>query len=208
MIKIYGILQSRALRPLWTLEEADAEYEFISMDLLNGDHKSDWFRAINPACKVPAMCDDDFVLIESGAICQYIAGKYSQGNLIPNEGTKERALFDQWMSYIVTELEQPLWTLGKHKFALPKEYRVDAIIKTAIYEFSRALEPLSQSMQNKKYLVGDRFTVADIMAGQTLLWAIKYDVPVGIPHLLQYANELKSRPAFKRVISKFGGQNP
>lgn len=206
MIKIYGILQSRALRPLWALEEAEADYEFVPMDMLKDEHKSDWFRALNPACKVPAMSDDDFTLIESGAICQYIANKYSSAQLIPKEGSRERALFDQWMFYIVSELEQPLWTLGKHKFALPKEHRVEAVLKTAIYEFSKALQPLAQAMQNKKFLVGEQFTVADIMAGQTLLWALKYDVPIGIPHLQQYAGELKNRPAFKRVISKFGGQ--
>jgi len=60
---------------LWLLEEIDADYEFQSMKL--EDLKSDWFLAINPNGKSPAMVDGDLKLFESAAICNYIA-RYEQ----------------------------------------------------------------------------------------------------------------------------------
>jgi len=203
MIKIYGMLQSRALRPLWAAEEAGGDYEFHPVNMSNGEHHEEWFKSMNPCGKVPVMTDGDFTLFESPAICEYIAEQSPGSGLLPLPGTKERALYNQWMYFTVTELEQPLWLLAKHKFALPEEYRLPDVSKTAFYEFDKAGAILARPLESSPWLLGETFSLADIMAGQTILWAFKYDVPVENKTLKEYAGRLKSRPAFQKVISKF-----
>lgn len=199
MIKLYGNPRSRSNRVHWTLEELGGPYEFYELDFSKGDHRSPFFLELNPAGKIPALQDGDFVLTESGAICNYLAEKFPAKNLIPKSGTRERGIYDQWLMFVLTELEQPLWTAGKHRFALPKDKRLPAIEETARWEFSRAVKLLSQGLGDHEYLAGDHFSVVDILTAHTLRWAkgFKFD--------LEYANvetlleRLEQRPAFLRM---------
>jgi len=200
MIELFGFVPSRSNRPHWALEEIGAEYRFYTIDLRKGDHRSPYFLAINPAGKSPAMRDGDLVLTESGAICNYIGEKYPESGLTPQSGTPERALYDQWMYFALTELEQPLWTAAKHTFAIPEEHRVPAVIPSAKWEFARAGGILAGGLGDREFLVGDRFTMADIMVAHTLMWAVKTDFPLEHANLGTYLERMKSRPALKRVF--------
>ena len=73
---------------------------------------------LNPSGKMPVLGATEFVLTESAAIMQYLAEVYGP-NWLPARGTQASALHAQWVSFITCELEQPLWTIGKHRFALP-----------------------------------------------------------------------------------------
>ena len=119
-------------------EEVGIDYVATNLDFSKREHRSPEFLKINPNGKAPAMTDGDFTLFESGAIVTYLGDK--TGKLVPEPKTNERATYNQWMLFVMSELEQPLWTIGKSRFALPEEYRVPEIEKTAIYEFSRACQ--------------------------------------------------------------------
>ena len=139
MIKIYGYPQTRSRRLTWMMEELEQDYEFVLIDLMKGEGQSPEFLAVNPAGKVPAMADGELVLTESAAIINYLADKWPEKQLAPELGSPARGLFYQWSHFVMAELEQPLWTIGKHKFALPEEHRVEAIMPTASWEFQKAL---------------------------------------------------------------------
>ena len=199
MIKLFGFVPSRSNRPHWALEEIGEPYEFYQLDFSKGDHRSEFFLKLNPAGKVPALQDGDLTLTESGAICNYLANLYPEHRLIPYEGSKNRALYDQWLMFILTELEQPLWVKGKHSFALPEDKRVPQIFDTAVWEFERAVALLSQGLGDREFMVGPQFTMVDIMAAHTLRWALKFKFPVEHPNLLAYLDRMEQRPAFARV---------
>ena len=76
MIKLYGPARSSAGRCFWLLEELNVPYENIKVDLMNKEHKADWFLKINPNGKVPALVDEDVTLFESMAINYYLTEKY------------------------------------------------------------------------------------------------------------------------------------
>ena len=76
MIRIYGITQSRAFRPLWLLEELGVEYEHVRLDYRGADLNSPGFRALNPNGRVPTLVDGELVLWESMAIDLYLARNY------------------------------------------------------------------------------------------------------------------------------------
>ncbi|WP_421867146.1 glutathione S-transferase family protein [Motiliproteus sp.] len=199
MIKVFGYPNTRSLRVTWLLEELGLDYDYHLVDLAKAEHHSDRYRAINPNGKVPAITDGELVMFESAAIASYLADKYGDNRMIPEIGTLERGLYEQWNRFAVCELEQPLWTIAKSKFALPKEHRVAQIQPTCEWEFQRALQVLSQGLGEQDYLVGNRFSAADILTAQTLQWGTLFKQAIEQPNLQAYRERLLARPAVARA---------
>ncbi len=202
MIKVFGYPQTRSRRITWMLEELDQDYEFKLIDFNKGESKSPEYLAINPAGKVPAMQDGELLLTESAAIVTYLGDKFPDKGLVPEAGTSARGKFEQWSYFALSELEQALWTMGKHRFALPKEHRVPEVIKTAEYEFQCALTLLEQGLASNQYILGDDFYAADILLGHTLIWGINFKQKVEQDSLLQYVQRLRDRDALLKAIAK------
>ena len=199
MYELYGMPRTRSTRVVWALEELGLEYRIHSIDLSKGAGQSAEFLKLNPAGKVPVLIDGELVLTESAAICAYLGDQHPQAELVPRPGTAERGQYDQWSHFMLAELEQPLWTIGKHKFAFPEERRVPEILAVVPWEFQRAAAVLNKRLAGREYLVGDRFTLVDILAAHTLLWARAFKVPHGIAGLDEYEQRICSRAAFTRA---------
>ncbi len=202
MIKVYGFPQTRSRRITWMLEELGQDYEFKLVDFNKGESQSPEYLAINPAGKVPAMLDGDLLLTESAAILTYLGDKFPDRELVPAAGSAERGLYNQWCYFAMTELEQPLWTMGKHRFALPEEYRVTEIMATAAWEFQRALTLLEQGLGDQQFILGDRFSGADILLTHTLIWAINFKQTVDQDNLQQYVQRNRDREALAKAIAR------
>lgn len=200
MIKAYGLNSSRSTRMLWALEEAQVEYTYHHLNFRQGEHLSKEYLSINPASKVPSLVDGELVLTESAAIVNYIANKYAP-HLAP-ASVEEKALYDQWLFFITGELEQALWTIGKNKFALPKERRVADAIELGKWEQTRSLDLLSKGLGDKDYLLGDKFTAVDIMAGHTLAWGLRFKLPLEQDNLQKYYNRITERDGYKKALEK------
>lgn len=154
MITLYGFPNSRSLRVAWALEELGLTYDYRHVDLGRGEGQSEAFLRRHPDGKVPVLEDDALTLFESAAICRYLAERYGvPGDLLPAD-VEGRARVDQWLFFIIGELEQPLWTQAKHKFALPGEQRIPAVLPTAAWEFQRALAALGRCFDGEGWLVG------------------------------------------------------
>jgi len=197
-MKLYGYRNGRTLRALWTLEELAVEYEYVEVDIMRGEGREPWFLEINPAGKVPVLIDDGMVVTESAAVCMHLAEKYPDRQLLPPPGTRARTEFYKWLSFILTELDAPLWTIAKHRFVLPKDRRVPGVIDTASWEFGVALKILVSGLRDRPYLVGGSFTVADILAGHVLLWAKSARLELA-DVLANYLTSLTMRDAFGRA---------
>jgi glutathione S-transferase len=196
---LYGLAASRTRRALWALEETGLPFEFHPVDFRGGEQRSAAYLAMNPNGKVPVLKDGDFCLFESAAICNYVGEKVPERELVPVSGTQERALYDQWMFFVVGELEQPLWSIGKHKFALPKEWRRTEMFEVAAYEWTVAAGVLASQLGSRETIIPGRFTMADVMIGHTLTWAQRFKVPFGHDNLERYLNVLLARPAYQRT---------
>lgn len=198
-MKLYGYKNGRTLRALWTLEEIGAQYEYIEVDLFGGEGRTPWFLGINPAGKVPVLDDAGFIITESAAICMHLADKHPDCHLMPPIGTPERTDCYKWISFILTELDAHLWTIAKHRFALPEKRRVPAVIETASWEFLSAAQVLANALADKPFIVGSSLTVADILAGHTLLWARGARLPLKAAFLEGYLEDLIQRDALRRA---------
>lgn len=200
MITLYSFPNSRSLRATWTLEELGLGYQCHHVALDKGEGQTAEHLARHPDGKVPVLEDGELTLFESAPICRYLAEQYGDASLLPQSAT-ERAQVDQWLSFIITEVEQPLWLQAKHKFALPQERRVPAVLPTAAWEFQRALLALERRRNGQNTLVGDAFTLADLFLTHTLSWAasMKHRLP---DPLAAYHAYHAARPALARAIEK------
>ena len=201
-MRLYGFPNTRSARALWALEEVGAAYNYVHVDLLKGEARRTPFLDINPGGKLPALVDGNLILTESAAICIYIADKFPAAKLAPAHASNDRAKFHQWCFFALSELEQPLWTLSKHTFALPEKYRVPEIMDTSRWEFARAATVLAAGLGEREYIVGDEFTVADILLANTLNWARSRSVEVEQPVLNAYADRMLARPALQRALAR------
>jgi glutathione S-transferase len=204
-MKLYGYRNGRTLRAVWALEEAGASYEYSEVDLFAGEARQPWFLKLNPAGKVPVLVDGTQIVTESLAICLYIAEKYPAAALLPPLGSPERTQCYRWSSFVATELDSALWTIAKHRFALPKDKRVEAVIDTAAWEWDRGAKVLAQALAGQPYLAGHAFSVADILAGHTLLWAKSARLEVQGGVLEGYLQTLERRSALALAQSRQRG---
>lgn len=196
---LYSCPQTRGTRVTWMLEEVGAEYAYVKVDLMSGAGWRAPFVELNPGGKVPVLVDGGLVLTESAAICTYLGDRFPDAGLVPEPRTARRAQYDSWCFFVLSELEQPLWTAAKHSFALPEKHRVPAVIDTARWEFSVAAKVLARGLGESPYILGDAFTAADILIAHTLSWARHVDFDSGSESLTAYADRVLGRPALARA---------
>ena len=202
MFTLYGYPNTRSTRVLWTLEELGFPYEYINVDLFQAQVEGRPLYDLNPANKIPILVDDEFALTESAAICYYLAEKDPAYTLIGGQNIQHHARVLQWCSFAISELEQPLWNNFKHSRLLPEEYRLSGMEDSSRFEFSTALEIAIFGLSDQDFLLGETFSIADIMVGNTLLWARGNKWVKSDPVLDVYIERLLSRPALNRAMKR------
>lgn len=141
---------------------------------------------------MPTLIDGDLTLTESAAIVNY-AGALAGTELIP-VAPSTRAFYDEICYFVMTDLEQPLWTIGKHRFALPEEQRHEVAIETATWEFAKSQTALLHHLGGREFAVGDSFSMADVLVAHTLNWASRFEMSVA-QELMQYRDQHYARAA-------------
>ena len=181
MIKLYGGLRSRASIVQWYLEELAIPYEFVLLDMKQGEHLQPDFLQINSFGKVPAIVDEDFQLWESGAILLYLAEKYGQTNW----SIEERSIINQWILFANSTLATGLFVEASREKETPK-----------------LLNPLDKMLQEREYILGTDFTVADVAVGSILAY-----IPMMLPtdltpynEVLRYIKQICDRPAWQKTF--------
>ncbi len=196
-MKLYGSGRSRWVRPLWMLRELGAPHEAVVLDRAAGDLDAPWFRALNPTGKIPVLVDEHGPIYESGAILLYLGDKYPDRGLVPVAGTYPRGLHDQWMFTIATEFEQPLWRLHKQ---VNKGVGGPEVGLAARAELDVAAAPFERVLAQRRHLLGDTFTAADIMLAHLLTWEVAQEPLARLPNLSDYMQRTTARPSFPRDL--------
>ena len=199
-MKLYGTPPTRLLRALWLVNELGVECERIPVDMSRGEHASPAMRAINPACKVPFLVDGNAVITESCAIQLYLAEKYPEAGFMPQD-LALRAQVYRWMFFLATDIEQPLWRIALHEFVYPEAERVPADVPLAMRDGKAMIAVLEDHMKDRRFLVGDRLTVADFNAAYTLDWARWAGALDEAPRLQIFVDEMYARPKAPPTIA-------
>lgn len=196
MYKVIGSIKTRAMRVLWAMHEIGLEYEHIKASA-----QSEEAKLVNPSGKVPSLNVDGTIINDSTAIITYLADKH--GQLTYPAGTIERARQDSLTQFILDELDAVLWTAARHTFVLPEDKRVKGIKETLRWEFSKSLKILDDRMIEGPNLMGEKFTIPDIILTHIGGWArvAKFDLPDG--RLRDYFRHQIKRPAYVTVSALY-----
>lgn len=194
MYTLIGGKKSRSFRVLWALEEMELEYKHVVASA-----RSDEARAVNPSGKIPILMEGDEPLLDSVAIIQYLADKHKK--LTFPAGTISRAHQDSFTQFACDEMDGVLWTAARNTFVLPEEKRVSAIKETLRWEYARSMAVLAKRLGDNTYLMGDTFTVADIVTVHCGSWAKNAGFEFDQPVVRDYMDRVLARPAHKRATS-------
>lgn len=180
---------------MWLLEEAGVAYENIHVDMASGGHKTAEYLALNPNGKVPTLVDGDFVLWESIAIMNYIVEKYAPQ--LGGSTVEERALINQWTLWSVIHLYHSFSVLFMQKWRNTPDNDATAAAHT---EIPRWLGILNAALENKTYLVAEKFTLADITAASIVMRADVIGISLSeYPAITAWLTPILSRPAAQKV---------
>jgi len=210
-LKIYGVLRSRATRPVWMAKELGLAYEQVPViqyyRLPNPtaagvprNTQSPEFLAVNPNGLVPTIDDDGFVLNESLAITLYLARKHG-GPLAPKD-VREEGQMMMWSLWAATECEG-------HALRAMENAPSVTTHDPALYEASvTALKPkfgvLDKALREcGGHLVGNRFTVADLNVAEIIRYAqAAPELFVDAPNVQSWITACQSRPAFVEMMAE------
>jgi glutathione S-transferase len=174
------------------MEETGLPYERVLTDITTGAQKAPEFLAINPMGKVPALADGDAALGESAAICAYIADRYPQTGLAPDVNDPLRAKYLQWLFFSPSCIEPALIQIFT-KLEVPSS--------TAAWgSATQVFDLLDASLQKGPWILGDKFSAADITIGAGLNFAVRlFKMVPPRPSFDAYIARCVERPAFQRA---------
>ncbi len=210
MLTIYGVYKSRATRTLWMAEELGIEYNHIPViqarkleaPLAEGarvNTHSPAYTAINPMGAIPTIDDDGFVLSESLAINLYLAKKY--GAALGPQDLAEESLMIQWALFVATEIEGNALKISTAAAEGRMESEAGkAEVEAAARLLRRPFAALEAKLSQSEYLVGDRFTAADINAAEVVRYAQPHAPLLDAhPHVRDWLLRCQARPAFQAM---------
>ena len=193
--------QVRDLRARWALEEAGLPYKTRLLEL--GDQDKPDYRALQPFGQVPILEEDGLVLFESGAIVLHI-GERSEMLLPKDAGARARAT--QWLIAALNSIEPFVMNVALIDLFYRNEEWAKLRRPGAVEFVQKRLSALSNSLGDKPYLDGDRFTAGDLMMSTDLRILNHTDIVTGDPRLAAYIERCITRPAFKRALdAQLGG---
>jgi len=209
MYKIVGSPRSRLTRVSWMLEELGQAYEIEKAS----PHSAE-LKKYNPGGKGPVLVDshsgEDVVIIDSAAICSYLADRHPDAQMSADPGTSERAVIDSWLHFAQCDLEAPLWLKAKHKFILPEALRLD-VSNITKFEFDNAVAAMDARLGDNEFAIGSRFTSADVLLGHAGNWARNAKFEINSERVNAYLDRVLARPALaaarKNEAGLTGGGN-
>lgn len=192
-ITLYHAIPSRGLVVHWMLEELSEPFEIKLLSLADEEQETDAFRALNPLMRVPTLVHGSSVVTETAAILMYLAESFPNAGLDVPVGDPDRGDYLRWMFFGGGSAEPAILWKMLEQWTKDADYQPYADIDLVI-------ETLVGAVEGKRFLLGDRFTAADIMIGSTLNWGLHL-VPMLPKHpaLTAYWDGLATRPAWQRV---------
>jgi glutathione S-transferase len=190
-ITLYHSPASRAFTAYWMLEEIGVPFDVKTVDIKKGEQKDPAYLKLNPAGKVPTLTDGDVVVSENPAIAIYLADRYSYGTLAPKIEDADRGPYLKWMVY-ATAVVDPVAYLHEQAIDLPG-------FGPGFGTFDDMVSVLSTSLKGRKWLLGNRFSAADVVLGGAISQLTYRKVMPKDPVLLDYNTRLTLREAYHRA---------
>ena len=193
-VTLYSNPMSRGRTVQWLLDELGAPYDLKVLDLAKREHKSAEYLAINPMGKVPAIVHRGVVVTEAAAICVYLADAFPKAGLAPKLDDPKRGTYLRWIFFGVGCFEPAV--IDK-MFARPPVERPGAI---GYGTYETMLAVLATALTPGPWILGERFSAADVFVGSQLNFALMTKAIEPTPVFQAYVDRIAARPALQKLL--------
>ena len=202
MIEVHHLNSSRSRRITWLLEELGVEYQVVGYQRDPTTFLAPpELKAIHPLGKSPMIRDQDQIIIESGAIVDYLIRHYGRGRFAPAPESRAYDRYVQLLHYAEGSAMLPLMLnlyVGRLGDAgLPLAPRIQS-------ELQNHLGWLDRELAGRDWFIGDEPTGADVQLSFVAQLAIRFCGPEAFPNLTAFANRIEARPAYQRAVARSG----
>jgi len=217
MITVHHLNNSRSQRVLWLLEELGVPYEVKCYERDSATMLAPVaLRAVHPLGKSPVITDGALTVAESGAIVEYLTGRYGNGRLVPAEGTPERLRYTYWLHYAEGSAMPPL--LLKLVFDRIESAPLPFFVRPFARAISRRakssfigpqiklhLDFMEGELAKSEWFAGNDFTAADIQMSFPLeAAAARGGLDASRPKLMAFLERIHARPDYQRALERGG----
>ncbi len=194
-VTLFHSPNTRSTGALILLEELNADYELHLLNMKAGEQRGAAYLAVNPMGKVPALKHGEALVTEQVAIFIYLADLYPEAGLAPAIGDPLRGPYLRWMAFYGSCFEPALIDRAMKREPAPPS--------TAPYgDYDTMLRTLTDQLAAGPYLLGDRFSAADVLWGTALTWTTAFKLVPEMPVIAAYTARVNARPAVARARAK------
>lgn len=202
MLEVHHLNNSRSQRVLWLLEELELPYEIVPYQRdAQTNLAPPELAKVHPLGKSPMLRDGEQVVIESGAILEYVVRRHGRGRLAPAESSPEWIRYLQWMHYAEGSAMLPVmlryYTSRLGDAAAPLLPRIEG-------ETQRHFGFLDASLEGAEYFVGTGLTAADIQLSFPIQAVRMLHGLDAYPNLARFLARVEARPAYRRALERGG----
>jgi len=209
MLALYYYPGNASLLPHMMLREIGAPFELRLVDRSQNAQKSVDYLRLNPNGRIPVLIDGDLVLFETAAVALHLADKFPEADLAPAVGSAERAQFYKWMVHLTNtpQAEYRAWFYPHEHVS--DEAAAPSVKEGARQRLERMFDVISAQLDDKRWLLGDRFSAADLFLLMLIRWGRGMPRPPReIPNLGAFAERVLARPAVQETFKIEGIQAP
>lgn len=209
MLALYYYPGNASLLPHMMLREIGVPFELRLVDRGQNLQKSAEYLKLNPNGRIPVLVDDDLVLFETAAIVLHLVDRFPEAGFAPAVGTKERAEFYKWMVHLTNtpQAEYRAW-FYPHEH-VTDEAAAPTVKAAAEQRLNRMFDVISEQLGDKTWLLGERFSAADLFLFMLMRWGRGMPRPPrSIPNLKALADRVQARPAVQEAFRVEGIQEP
>jgi glutathione S-transferase len=198
---LWGVGTGRTLRPHWALHELDLAFEYRPISPRSGETRTPEFTALTARQKIPLLQDNGLVLTESAAIVWYLSETYGldHNRLVP-EYPRDRARCLEWCFYILGELdESSLYVMRRHGDMRQVYGEAPTAIEASAVYFRKQMRTVERALNtDPNYILGQRFSAADILLSTCITWAMDYGIPMA-DSVIAYNARVTARPSYAQA---------
>jgi glutathione S-transferase len=195
-LTLYHAAPSRSSTTLWMLEEVGQPYGIHLLSIKKGDNREHPYLDVNPMGKVPALKHGDAIITEVAAICCYLADAFPEAGLNIPVGDPRRGPYLKWLFFAPGVIEPAIMDRAFPRVAAPPRAAL------GYGDFDTAIDVLAKAVTPGPFLMGEKFTAADVVIGSQLRWATIFKLIPERKEFTDYVARFAGRPAVKRAQAK------